>query len=70
MSEIELSIVMRSSTATSATRCCRSWGSGSFWHLDPTRMLRLVIPAVTAVTLGAEVVPARFFLSLLRLRRR
>jgi hypothetical protein len=47
-----------------------TWGSGSFGHLDPTRMLRLVIPAVTAVTLGAEVVLASFFLSVLRLRRR
>ncbi len=46
------------------------WGSGSFGHLDPRRMLRLVIPSVGAVTLGAEVILASFFLSVLRLRRR
>lgn len=46
------------------------WGSGSFGHLDPARMLRVVIPSVTAVTLGAELMLASFFLSVLRLRRR
>jgi hypothetical protein len=46
------------------------WGSGNFGRLDPVRMLRLVIPAVTAVTLGAETMLASFFLSVLRLRRR
>jgi hypothetical protein len=53
-----------------SVRAVVAWGSGSFGHLDPTRMLRLVVPAVTAVTLGAEVVLASFFLSVLRLRRR
>jgi hypothetical protein len=33
-------------------------------------MLRMVIPAVVAVTLGFELVLASFFLSVLRLRRR
>jgi hypothetical protein len=46
------------------------WGAGDFGHLDPASMLRLVIPAVTAVTLGAELVLASLFLSVLRLRRR
>jgi len=46
------------------------WGSGNFGRLDPVRMLRLVIPAVTAVTLGAETMLASFFLSVLRLSRR
>ena len=46
------------------------WGAGSFGHLDPARMLRLVIPSVTAVTLGAEAMLASFFLSVLRLHRR
>ena len=42
----------------------------AFGPLEPTRMLRVVIPAVTAVTLGAQVMLASFFLSVLRLRRR
>jgi glycosyltransferase involved in cell wall biosynthesis len=46
------------------------WGSGNFGHLDPARKLRLVVPSVGAVTLGAEVILASFFLSVLRLRRR
>ena len=47
-----------------------AWGARAFGPLEPTRMLRVVIPAVTAVTLGAQVMLASFFLSVLRLRRR
>jgi glycosyltransferase involved in cell wall biosynthesis len=46
------------------------WGAGDFGHRDPARMLRLVVPSVAAVTLGAEVMLASFFLSVLHLRRR
>lgn len=46
------------------------WGAGDFGHLDPARMLRLVVPSVAAVTLGAEAMLASFFLSVLHLRRR
>jgi hypothetical protein len=51
-------------------RAVTEWGEGDFGHLDPASMLRLVIPAVTAVTLGAELVLASLFLSVLHLRRR
>jgi glycosyltransferase involved in cell wall biosynthesis len=46
------------------------WGARSFGVLEPQRMLRLVIPSATAVTLGFEVVLASFFLSVLGLRVR
>jgi glycosyltransferase involved in cell wall biosynthesis len=46
------------------------WGEHSFGNLDPTKTLRLVIPAVTAITLGIEIVLSSFFLSVLGLRRR
>ncbi len=46
------------------------WGGEAFGPLEPTRMLRVVIPSVAAVTLGAEVVLAGVFLSVLGLRRR
>lgn len=46
------------------------WGSRSFGSLNPSETLRLVIPAVTLLTLGAQAVIASFFLSILRLRRR
>lgn len=46
------------------------WGARSFGTLDPSQMLRLVIPSVTAVTLGVEIVLSSFFLSVLGLRVR
>jgi len=46
------------------------WGRGSFGVLDPSQMLRLVIPSVLALALGCEVVLFSFFLSVLGLRRK
>jgi glycosyltransferase involved in cell wall biosynthesis len=45
------------------------WGSHSFGSLDPTKVLRLVIPAATAMMLGSEIVLSSFFLSVLGLKR-
>ena len=36
------------------------WGSESFGSLDPSETMRIVIPSVTAVALGAELVLERF----------
>jgi len=47
-----------------------SWGTRSFGPLDPAKTLRIVIPAVTAITLGFQIVLASFFLSVLGLKRR
>lgn len=47
-----------------------SWSERSFAALDPVKMLRLVIPATTFLTLGCQTVFSSFFLSLLGLRRR
>ena len=46
------------------------WGQRSFGPLEPTRTLRAVIPAVTCLTLGCQIVFSSFFLSVLGLRRR
>jgi hypothetical protein len=46
------------------------WGAHSFGSLDPTRILRLVIPAVSAMMLGSEIVLSSFFLSVLGLTKR
>jgi len=46
------------------------WSAVGFGPLDATRMERVVIPAVAAVTLGMETIAASFFLSLLGLARR
>ena len=46
------------------------WGSRGFGDLDASRALRLVIPSVTLMILGAQGVMSSFFLSVLGLRRR
>ena len=45
------------------------WRSTSFGPLDPSRTLRLVIPAVTLIALGLQTVLSSFFLSILGLER-
>jgi len=47
-----------------------SWAKESFGALDARRMLRLVMPAVFALTLGVQITCSSFFLSILGLRRR
>jgi len=46
------------------------WGERSFGNLNPSQSLRMVIPAVTCLTLGCQILFASFFLSVLGLRRR
>ena len=46
------------------------WARSSFGALQPERMLRIVMPSVFSLTLGAEIIFSSFFLSILGLRRR
>ncbi len=46
------------------------WGSESFEGLDPSETMRIVIPSVTAVAIGAELVFASFVIGVLGLERR
>lgn len=46
------------------------WSDMGFGPLEPSRMLRMVIPSVVAVVLGCEVLLSSFFLSMLGLRVR
>ena len=46
------------------------WGQHSFGLLDPTLMLRLVIPSGMALTLGVQLIFSSFFLRILNLRVR
>jgi glycosyltransferase involved in cell wall biosynthesis len=46
------------------------WNTTSFGPLEPTSMLRVIIPAVVSLALGCQVVLSSFFLSVLGLRRR
>jgi glycosyltransferase involved in cell wall biosynthesis len=45
------------------------WSATSFGPLDPSRTLRLVIPAATLITIGLQTVLSSFFLSILGLKR-
>lgn len=47
-----------------------AWRSASFGDLDPSAVLRIVIPSVLALALGCQVVLGSFFLSVLGLTRR
>ncbi len=46
-----------------------SWAQASFGPLDSEKMLRIVMPSVFALTLGAQVIFSSFLLSILGLRR-
>jgi glycosyltransferase involved in cell wall biosynthesis len=46
------------------------WGSRGFGDLEASRTLRLVIPSITLMILGAQGIMSSFFLSVLGLRRR
>ncbi len=47
-----------------------SWGSRAFADLDPAVVMRTVLPAVTALILGMQIIFASFFYSILGLSRR
>jgi len=47
-----------------------SWKQVSFGTLNPAHTLRIIIPAVTALIIGVQIVFSSFFLSVLGLRRR
>ncbi len=46
------------------------WSRQDFGDLEYGTMLRLVIPSITGITLGAQIILSSFFLSVLRLKRR
>jgi glycosyltransferase involved in cell wall biosynthesis len=47
-----------------------SWGAHSFGNLEPNKILRIVIPSVTALMIGFEVILSSFFLSVLGMKRK
>ena len=46
------------------------WSETAFGSLDPSKTLRLVIPSLTCLTVGLQMVLSSFFLSVLSLKRR
>jgi hypothetical protein len=47
-----------------------SWGQTSFGGLDPAQTMRIVLPGVTALVLGLQIIFSSFFFSVLGLSRR
>jgi len=47
-----------------------AWRARSFGPLDPTKTLRIIIPAATSLMLGCQIILSSFFLSILGLKRR
>ena len=45
------------------------WGGRGFGAVDPSRIMRLVIPAVTAMLLGVQSANGAIFVALLQIRR-
>ncbi len=46
------------------------WDEKSFGPLDPSKTLRIIIPSITALIVGCQIILSSFFLSVLVLRRR
>jgi hypothetical protein len=46
------------------------WARASFGAMDPSTLLRVVVPSGVFLTLGYQIVLSSFFLSILGLRRR
>jgi glycosyltransferase involved in cell wall biosynthesis len=46
------------------------WWAAAFGHLDPSRMMRIVIPSVVFIALGVQTIFTSFFISVLQLKRR
>jgi glycosyltransferase involved in cell wall biosynthesis len=46
------------------------WEKNLFGSLDPAKMMRIVIPSITSLALGFQVIFSSFFLSVLGLKRR
>jgi glycosyltransferase involved in cell wall biosynthesis len=55
---------------TGSVYALSGWGITSFGPLEPTHTMRVVIPSVTALTLGFEIILSSFFLSILGMKRR
>jgi glycosyltransferase involved in cell wall biosynthesis len=47
-----------------------TWGANLFGSLDPSQTMRIVIPSVTCLALGFQIILSSFFLSVLGLKRR
>jgi glycosyltransferase involved in cell wall biosynthesis len=67
---VVVGLVLIACSAGFAATAVLRWRGASFGELDPTRVLRLVIPAVTAGLLGLQLTLGSFFLSVLQLRTR
>ena len=47
-----------------------TWGLHSFGPLQPSETMRTIIPSITSITLGVQIIFSSFFLSVLRPKRK
>ena len=55
---------------TGSVYALSDWGITLFGPLEPTHTMRIVIPSVTALTLGFEIILSSFSLSIFGMKRR
>lgn len=67
---IILSIILLLFGIGSSIYAFNLWEKASFGTLDPTVVMKIIIPAVTCLALGIQVMFSSFFLSVLGLKRR
>lgn len=46
------------------------WGENSFGALDPRQIMRLTIPALTAMAVGVQMIFGGFFIGILNIRHK
>ena len=64
-----LGVVMVVSGAIGSVHAIANWQGAAFGPLQPQELMRIVVPSLTAIMAGMEIVFASFFLSVLQLTR-
>lgn len=64
-----IGVLLFASGALGTIMAVSAWGERAFGPLDPSRVLRIVIPSILALALGLQTILASFFLSVLELPR-
>lgn len=62
-------VLLSLSGITGTAYAVEFWKTEQFGDLDPTRIMRIVIPSLIVLTLGCQIILSSFFLSILRLKR-
>ncbi len=63
-------VLLALSGAAGTAYAIEFWKARNWGDLDPTRIMRIVIPSLIVLALGCQIILSSFFLSILRLKRR